>query len=423
MDDPLSTPLFVALILVLTLLMLFLAGLRAVWVRVPIGDLLSLKRTHPERQKLLEELIAHRTTLALAVYFLQTILHGIWILLWAWWLYQQQLQPWALWSLLFVLLVSMILVEEGIGGRMFRRWKSWALRLASMALSLIHLFRPMTWVLRPFFRVPAPQQALTLSQETFMALLEATGYPRLGSPLLRMVYAVLRLSQTLVREIMVPRIDMVVLDVDTPLREALRTFISSGFSRLPVYEGRVDNIIGVLYSKDLLERCLKGDWDRVSVRDLLREPYFVPEAKRVDELLQEMQARRIHMAIVVDEYGGVAGLVTLEDIVEEIVGEILDEYDRPIMPYRRVSENEYVFNGRIDIDDFNDIMGVRLDRSIADTLGGFIFTRLGRIPEEGEQVREGSLVMTVEKVEGRRIRQVRVRREASPEEMPTEETS
>ena len=113
--------------------------------------------------------------------------------------------------------------------------------------------------------------------------------------------------------------------------------------------------------------------------------------------------------------------MTLEDIVEEIVGEILDEYDRPIMPYRRISEHEYIFNGRIDIDDFNDIMGTRLDRSVADTLGGFIFTRLGRIPEEGEQVREGSLVMTVEKVEGRRIRQVRVRKEESPED--TQEAS
>ena len=420
MDDPLSTPLFLVLILFLTLVMLFLAGLRAVWVRVPIGDLLSLKRTHPERQRLLEELIAHRTTLTLAVYFLQTLVHGVWILLWAWWLSGQGLEQWTLIGILVALMVFMVLLEEGLGGRMFQRWKAWALRLAALAFSLIHLFRPVTWLFRPVFRVPGHQQALALSQETFMALLEATGYPRLASPLLRMVYAVLRLSQTLVREIMVPRIDMVVLDVHTPLREALRIFITTGFSRLPVYEGRVDNIIGVLYSKDLLERCLKGDWDRVAVRDLVREPYFVPEAKRVDELLQEMQARRIHMAIVVDEYGGVAGLVTLEDIVEEIVGEILDEYDRPMTPYRRISEHEYIFNGRIDIDDFNDIMGTRLDRSVADTLGGFIFTRLGRIPEEGEQVREGSLVMTVEKVEGRRIRQVRVRKE-SPED--TQEAS
>ncbi len=416
MDDPLSTPLFLGLISFLTLMMLFLAGLRAVWVRVPIGDLLSLKRTHPERQRLLEELITHRTTLTLAVYFLQTLVHGLWILLWAWWLSWQGLEPWAVIGLLVGLMVFMVLLEEWLGGRLFHRWKAWALRFASLALSLIRLFRPVTWLFRPFFRIPGPQQALALSQETFMALLEATGYPRMASPLLRMVYAVLRLSQTLVREIMVPRIDMVVLDVHTPLREALRTFITSGFSRLPVYEGRVDNIIGVLYSKDLLERCLKGDWDRVAVRDLVREPYFVPEAKRVDELLQEMQARRIHMAIVVDEYGGVAGLVTLEDIVEEIVGEILDEYDRPITPYRRISEHEYIFNGRIDIDDFNDIMGTKLDRNVADTLGGFIFTRLGRIPEEGEQVREGSLVMTVEKVEGRRIRQVRVRKEEPPEE-------
>ncbi len=411
MDDPLSPPLFVALLTGLTLALLLLAGVRAVWLRVPIGDLLVLKRSYPEHRALLEELLSHRRTLALAVSLLQALFHSTWLLLWAWWLWPP---PWPEATFILALLgllMVLVLVEEGLSERLTRHWRIWTLRLAPVARWLTRTFAPLMRLWQMLFRNGAPAQAFTLSQETFMALLEASGSPQLAPPLLRMVYAVLRMRQTLVREIMVPRIDMVVLDIDTPLREALRTFIQTGFSRLPVYRERVDHIVGVLYSKDLLERCLKGDWDRVAIRDIMRPPYFVPEAKRVDELLQEMQARRIHMAIVVDEYGGVAGLVTLEDIVEEIVGEILDEYDRPVVAYQRISENEYVFNGRIDLDDFNDIMGVRLDRNVADTLGGFIFTRLGRIPEEGEELREGPLILRVEKVEGRRIVQVRVRKQ------------
>jgi CBS domain containing-hemolysin-like protein len=148
----------------------------------------------------------------------------------------------------------------------------------------------------------------------------------------------------------------------------------------------------------------------MSLRDLLRPAHFVPEAKKVDELLAEMQSRRIHMAIVVDEYGGVAGLVTLEDIVEEIVGEILDEYDQfEEAPYQKLSDGSYVFQGRVNLDDFNEIMGCDLPSDEADTLGGYIYSRLGRAPAVGEAVHKGNLVLTVEQVSARRIRKVSAR--------------
>ncbi len=409
MEDPLSTPWFVVLLLLDAGLLLFLGAIQAAWLRPPIGDLLALKRSHQERASLFQRLIQKRSLLGLAVHFYQVLLHGLWAVLWLAWL---PALPWSTpqrLGLLAAATVVLALVETGVAAYVQAHWQAWAVRLAPWAVQVMRFAQPLAGLLRLF---PMQQETvpLTLSQETFIALLEAAGYSRLRSPLLRMMYAILRLRQTLVREIMVPRVDMVTIHVETPLREALRVFIETGFSRLPVYENKVDRILGVLYGKDLLPLCLEGSWDKTSIRDLLREPYFVPEAKRLDELLQEMQARRIHMAIVIDEYGGVAGLVTLEDIMEEIVGEIHDEYDQPEQAYQRLSENEYLFTGRIDIDDFNDIMGTHLDRNVADTLGGFIFTRLGRIPEEGAQVEEEGLSMIVEKVQGHRILQVRVKR-------------
>jgi putative hemolysin len=225
----------------------------------------------------------------------------------------------------------------------------------------------------------------------------------------RMIYSIFQLGETLAREIMVPRIDMLALDVTTPLNDAAQALLKSGHSRVPVFEESVDNMLGLLYAKDLLRSWQEGSqFD--SLRGLLRPAYFVPEAKKVDELLTEMQSQRIHMAVVVDEYGGVAGLVTLEDIVEEILGEIRDEYDQAEeSPYLVDNNGDYVFQGRVDLDDFNEIMGSQLPKDEADTIGGFIYSRLGRVPDVGDQVEENHLLLVVEQVSGRRIRKVRAR--------------
>jgi CBS domain containing-hemolysin-like protein len=184
----------------------------------------------------------------------------------------------------------------------------------------------------------------------------------------------------------------------------------SGHSRVPVFKDSVDNILGLLYAKDLLGIWREGRRE-VFLSDHLRQAYFVPEAKKVDQLLAELQAKRIHMAIVVDEYGGVAGIVTLEDIVEEIVGEIRDEYDQAEeLLFQAVSEDEYLFQGRIDLDDFNDIMGTELPNSEADTLSGLIYSRIGRVPTAGDNVLIKDLQLTVEQVSGQRIRKVRALR-------------
>jgi CBS domain containing-hemolysin-like protein len=209
---------------------------------------------------------------------------------------------------------------------------------------------------------------------------------------------------------MVPRIYITALDVNVTLAEAADALLASGHSRIPVYTDSIDNIIGLVYAKDLLRAVHKNN-QTDTVRSLLRQVYFVPEAKKVDELLEEMQARQVHMAVVVDEYGGVAGLVTMEDIVEEIVGEIRDEYDQAEeLPYQAVGDEEYIFQGRIDLEEFNTLMHTHLPQDEAETLGGFVYNRIGRVPASGEQLPIDDVMLTVEQVSGRRIRKVRARR-------------
>jgi CBS domain containing-hemolysin-like protein len=221
---------------------------------------------------------------------------------------------------------------------------------------------------------------------------------------------------------MVPRIDVLALEVNTPLDEAVNALLDSGYSRVPVYDETIDNILGLLYAKDLLGAWQDGNQED-GLREMLRPAYFIPEAKKVDELLAEMQTRRIHMAVVVDEYGGVAGLVTLEDIVEEIVGEIRDEYDlREEAFYQEISSDEYLCSGRMDLDDFNELMEVDLPSDEADTLGGFIYSRIGRVPTGGESIVLDNLRLTVEQVSKRRIRKVRAVRIPPQENEEMEES-
>jgi CBS domain containing-hemolysin-like protein len=229
-----------------------------------------------------------------------------------------------------------------------------------------------------------------------------------------MIYSIFQFGDTLAKEIMVPRIEVLALDINATLGEARATFIDAGHSRVPVFEDTVDNVVGLLYAKDLLS--VHQDQDLITDhRDLLRLAYFVPEAKKVDELLAEMQSRSMHMAIVVDEYGGVAGVVTLEDIVEEIIGEIRDEYDESEeLPYEQIAPNEFLFLGKVDLDIFNDVMDTRIDTDNADTIGGFIYGQIGDVPTGGEEVYANGVTLKVAEVIGRRITKVLAHKPARP---------
>ena len=221
-----------------------------------------------------------------------------------------------------------------------------------------------------------------------------------------MIAGILQLDNTLTREIMVPRMDVIALDADVPLCDALDVVIAGAHARVPVYEENIDHVCGLLYAKDLLKLAREGSLD-VPLRSLLRPAHFVPESKPVDELLQELQRDKVHMAIVVDEYGGTAGIVTIEDVLEEIVGEIQDEYDTGEEPlFERVSETEIVFNARVNLDQVNETLGLDLPGD-SDTLGGWMYQHLEKLPKAGDQIRWGETTFSVLTMLGRRIKQVR----------------
>ncbi len=223
-----------------------------------------------------------------------------------------------------------------------------------------------------------------------------------------MIFSIFQFGDTLTREVMVPRIDMVALDINSSLQEALDTIVRAGHSRIPVYEESIDHIRGLLYAKDLLECWRNGEMNR-PIKDILRPAHFVPESKKAVDLLQDLQQRKIHLAIVVDEYGGTAGLVTLEDLIEEIVGEIRDEYDFDEEEiYQQVGDSEYIVDAGIDLDDLNRLLEVDLPTDESDTLGGYIYSKLGKVPVEGETLEHDNLNIEVLSVDDRRIRKIRL---------------
>lgn len=225
-----------------------------------------------------------------------------------------------------------------------------------------------------------------------------------------LIRSVVDFGNTTVREIMGSRVDMVTLQADTPVPEAMEIIRKSGHSRIPIYDKHPDDIKGILYAKDLLPYLGKKKKKGKSVRALAREALFVPESKPVEDLLREFQLRKTHIALVVDEYGGVSGLVTLEDVIEEIVGDIRDEHDRETPYFKKVSEREYIFNPTISIHEVEEMFHLPLTREDVDydTLGGFLYTHLGRIPEKGHRFNFLGLEFIVERVRDRRITRVRI---------------
>jgi len=220
-----------------------------------------------------------------------------------------------------------------------------------------------------------------------------------------MIHKVFELEDTLVRSVMVPRTDMFCVDLDTPSDQILPALRENLHSRVPVYEGSIDVIVGILYTKDLLAYLdgLPADFD---LRTQLHPPYFVPESKRADVLLQEFQAKKLHMAIVVDEYGGTAGLVALEDLLEELVGEIVDEYDEPERLIQKLDATTFRVAGKLPIDELNAVTGLALSNKAYDTVGGWVLDLFGRVPRKAERLVTPELTVVVEKVERTRVVEV-----------------
>lgn len=229
----------------------------------------------------------------------------------------------------------------------------------------------------------------------------------------KMMQGIARFSDIEVKEIMRSRLDVTAVDISTSYFELLKTIIDSGYSRIPAYDGNFDQVSGILYIKDLLPHLNEKEdfrWDT-----LLREPFFIPENKRISDLLQEFQQKKIHMAIVVDEYGGTAGIVTLEDIIEEIVGEISDEHDAPVgdVEFSRLDERSFIFEGKTSLNDFCKIVGIDDDtfdevKGESDSLAGLLLELFEKMPEKGEKTEYGQFLFTVKVVDKRRIKKILV---------------
>ena len=330
-----------------------------------------------------------------------------------------RLPSWGVALVVFVAVVVMLVLGRAVPRALALRLPDdVALACARLARVAVILFAPVTAIINGIalaiiavLRVPAasPNSALATEEELIQLVREEAGDNRIEEEEVDLVNSIFRFTDTTVRDVMAPRVDMVGVPREATVREAVDIALEAGHSRLPVYEGHLDRIVGVVYAKDLLRFVGRANANAPIVA-VMRAPIFVPEGKALPELLRELQARRVHIAIVIDEYGGTAGLVTIEDIVEEIVGEIQDEYDVEPPLVESQADGTYVVNAKIEMHDFEQLMDVHWadEEQEREPLAGFIYDRIGHIPDVGEEIRVDPILFTVLEMDNQRLSKLRV---------------
>jgi CBS domain containing-hemolysin-like protein len=294
-----------------------------------------------------------------------------------------------------------------------RKAESFSLLVAPIIITLRAVLKPLAYLIgficRPFIYVfggKAPEKGPFVTEEEIRMIL-ATGEKEgvIEQEEREMITSIFEFGDTIVREVMTPKPDISAVDSKSTLEQIKKVIIDSGHSRIPIYEGTLDNVLGIIYAKDLLKPGAAEN-----LKELLRPAIFIPETKRVSELLHEMQAARTHLAIIVDEYGVTTGVVTLEDLIEEIVGEIHDEFEREEKMIEKIDKNTYIVDGRLSLKDLNDRLklGLPEDEKEYDTIGGFVFSQLGKAPSVGHSIKYDDLVISVERVLRRRITRVKI---------------
>ena len=319
------------------------------------------------------------------------------------------LQPLVWWSITLTAVIVLVLVSgfDRAAYYLVARYPAGSARYSTPALRML----VRNWGLR----TTEPLLALGQNGQSGFA-----GSPDAAEPMLtkeelvnlddkdrEMLRSILRLDVSTAREIMVPRLDMVAVELNTPLEQVAEKFIHSGHSRLPVYENTIDQITGVVHSRDLLAILVERGLD-AALSEVTRPAFFIPESKRLDGLLQEMQQKALQFAIVVDEYGGTEGLVTMEDLLEEIVGEIEDEFSKSDEPITRLADGAAIIDAGVTTEDVEEFFGATLHDPDVDTVGGYVYRSLGRIPQVGDKITVGHLNIEVISVLGRRLRKLRV---------------
>ncbi len=279
---------------------------------------------------------------------------------------------------------------------------------------LIKVFKALIIVLYYFFGKKSTREKKEITEEDLITLIDAgKDEGVIEEEENEMIRNIFEFGDTMVKEVMIPRVDMACISSDTKLGSILKMINKMGHSRIPVYEDTIDNIVGILYAKDLLGVYQK--WytsrEKFDLKEIIREAYFVPENKKIDELLDIFQKDRIQIAIAIDEYGGTAGLITMEDVVEEVVGEIIDEYDREIKLFEMIEDNTVITDAMISIEKINEILNIEIPENGFETLGGFIYDLLGRIPKKDEKIKYQNCQIIVEQVVKNRIRRVKIIKE------------
>ncbi|KAA0232637.1 MAG: HlyC/CorC family transporter [Actinobacteria bacterium] len=301
--------------------------------------------------------------------------------------------------------------------------KTWALqdpdRAATGIAPLVHglvSFPPLRWVTRGLIGLAnlllpgqGRREGPVVTEEEFIAMAGlAVDAEVIEEEEQELIESIIEFGDTVAREVMVPRTDMVAVPRNLRVEDVMEVVLLNGFSRLPAFGESIDDIVGIVYTKDLMRAERDGDRDG-EVSGLLRDAHFVPETKRVSELLREMQKEQYHIAIVIDEYGGTAGLVTLEDLIEELVGEIVDEFDVEEPMVQPLPTGEVLVNARMSIGEINDVLDVDLPEGDWDSVGGLVFNVLGHVPDEGESAQVNGHVLVADRVQGRRINRIRIR--------------
>jgi len=337
-------------------------------------------------------------------------------------LYQARVAEWAV-SLVLSLIV-LVACEITPKTLALQRAERVALRMARLISGATYVMRPVVFVLTAVTRLilrmmggKAQVRGPFVTEEELKMLVsvgEEEGV--IEEEEREMIHGIFEMGDMRVRELMVPRTDLVAIEVNEPVEKAVDLVTKHGHTRIPVYEGNLDHIVGVLYAKDLLRAVVRGQ--QKTLREIARKPYFTPESNKVQDVLRDLRKNRVHMAIVVDEYGGTAGAVTIEDILEEIVGPIQDEYDiGEEDEIQFISPNEVVLDGRVSVDDVNELLKLDIAADDYDTIGGYVLNQLGAAPKVGTTLKLGTATLRVEAVQGTRIKKVRIRSE-TPFQIP-----
>jgi len=281
----------------------------------------------------------------------------------------------------------------------------------SKVIPVIPIIKYMNKLVMPYFGIEA--QPATTEQEIKSAINIGEREGTIEPHEKHMIHSIFEFGDTITKEVMTPRIDMTCVRSDCTIENMFKMFKDSSYSRLPVYENSLDNIIGIIHAKDLLAYMKDQQANKTSsIKPIIRQAYFVPETKNIDSLLKELQLKKVQMAIVVDEYGGTEGLITMEDIIEEIVGEILDEYDEDEKLFEKIDMNTFKVDPKITVSEFNSLMDANIPEELFDTLGGLLYDLIGHVPHPGEEVTFENLKFKIIQVEGKRIKKALIKRRA-----------